>query len=78
MSRNRVLKMALATAFGVIMAPGLISGIPASVPGLARTLSCSACKVELKGGLPSQFSQYMTAEQRKKFRAQAKLGVHHG
>lgn len=61
-------KAALALAFGVVMSGSVISGIPGNVKGLSRALSCGSCKMELKRGVPTQFSAVMTEEQKKAFR----------
>lgn len=67
--KSKAEKMALAMVFGVAIHGGLISGIPGFVPGLTRTLGCSTCEVRLSRGLPTQFVNYMTDEQKKAFKA---------
>lgn len=72
---ERVKRTALALAYGVMMQGGLISGIPGGIPGLSKAISCTSCTMKLnKSGVPSQFSMYMTDEQKKKFKSAIKRG----
>mgnify|MGYP003418469879 FL=1 len=61
-------KKALALVLGIPYQSGIISGIPGAVPGLARTLGCATCELKIVRGLPVQFADYMTDEQKKEFK----------
>lgn len=65
-------KAALAVAFGAVMNGSIVTGIPSNVPGLSRALTCPSCTMKLSGKLPAQFTQYMTNEQKEKFRQSIK------
>lgn len=65
-------KQALGKIFGVKVSDGLISQIPMRVPGLLRKLTCYDCKVKISKGLPIEFIEYMTDEQKAEFKALTK------
>ena len=65
---EREKKQALALAFGVMNRGSMISGIPGGVPGLSRALSCGSCVIKLSRGIPTQFADHMTDEQKKAFK----------
>lgn len=62
-------KDALALVFGVKKRDAMLSGIPGFVPGLAQKLACYGCKVRLSRGLPVEFAEYMTDEQKSQFKS---------
>ena len=70
--KSKAEKAALALVFGVVMQGSIISAIPGFVPGLTRTLGCGTCEVKLNRGLPTQFTAYMSEEQKKAFKAEMK------
>lgn len=61
-------KNALAKVFGVVNRDALLTGIP-TVPGLREKLTCTGCEVPVKRGLPVEFAQYMTDDQKAEFKA---------
>lgn len=70
--RDKAQKQALALVYGVMMTTSLVYGIPGGIPGLARTLSCATCKVELTKGVPTKFAAHMTDEQKAAFKKEYK------
>ena len=72
---ERIKRISLALAFGIVLQGSFITGIPGGVPGLGRAVSCTSCTMKLnKGGIPSEFAPYMTDEQKKKFKEVIKKG----
>ncbi len=67
-------RAALGIAFGVMMSGSVISGIPGTVNGLARALTCGNCVMQLKNGIPTQFQAIMTDEQKKAFKRALRNG----
>jgi len=65
--KDAVKKQALATVFGVTKSDGVITA--PNVPGLRQKVTCTKCTLETVKGLPVQFEQYMTDEQKTEFRA---------
>lgn len=61
-------RTALALAFGIVIQGGFVTGIPGGVPGLSKALTCGNCVMKLSRGVPSQFSMFMTDEQKKAFK----------
>lgn len=61
-------KDALALVFGVMKRGSVVSGIPGFVPGLTKALTNPAYEVKLARGLPVEFSDHMSDEQKKRFR----------
>lgn len=61
-------RTALALAFGIVIQGGFVTGIPGGVPGLSRAITCSNCTMKLSKGIPTQFSMFMTDEQKKAFK----------
>lgn len=70
---NQKKKQALALAFGIPFQQGFITGIPAGVRGLPRALT-SNDDIKLVKGLPVDFVNHMTDEQKKAFKAEIKRG----
>lgn len=62
-------RTALALAFGIVIQGGFVTGIPGGVPGLSKALTCGNCVMKLSRGVPSQFSTFMTDEQKRVFKA---------
>lgn len=61
-------KEALALVFGIPRRDGMLSGIPGYIPGLKQKLNCRTCDVKLIRGLPKDFVEYMTDEQKAQFK----------
>jgi hypothetical protein len=61
-------KEALALVFGIPRRDGMLSGIPGYIPGLRQKLNCRTCDVKLVRGLPKDFVEYMTDEQKAQFK----------
>lgn len=61
-------KEALALVFGIPRRDGMLSGIPGYIPGLKQKLNCRTCDVKLVRGLPKDFVEYMTDEQKEQFK----------
>lgn len=61
-------KEALALVFGIPRRDGMLSGIPGYIPGLKQKLNCRTCEVKLVRGLPKDFVEYMTDEQKEQFK----------
>lgn len=66
--KDKAKKDALALVFGVVKRDNMLSGIPGYVPGLLQKLHCTSCEVKLVKGLPIQFIDYMSEEQKEQFK----------
>lgn len=56
-------KEALAKAFGVQKLDGVVS-VPTNVPNLLNKINCTKCTLKTVAGLPVEFVQYMSDEQK--------------
>lgn len=67
-------KKALAKVFGVVERDNMMTGIPNHVPQLREKLTCTkgVCEIKVKRGVPVEFEQYMSEEQKAEFKAMIK------
>lgn len=64
-------KQALAKVFGVVNRDSVMMGVP-MIPGLRKKITCVGCELKTKKGLPVEFEQYMSEEQKAEFVALTK------
>jgi len=60
-------KQALAKVFGIVRRDGVLMGVPV-IPGLREKIISTNDTVKTVKGLPVQFEQYMTDEQKTEFK----------